>query len=139
MNKKKAIFQVSPTYSPYRLSDRDSVTDWYERYKHDPAGSIECNGRVFYRVISRAILTTEKGEFLLCNLDLRAIRRIGQFLVDENGHRFKLLCRVTATFGGFGIPEWYYKAPEFELEGDVNELGEYLASEELDKMPLEFT
>ena len=114
--------------SPYLQSESDTIQDWYERYLLDPAGQIEMNGRVFYRIISKNILTTEFSKILLCNIDSRIKCRPGQNLIDEEGHIFKFLGITMIRFEGLP-PEWYTMAPECMLEGNESEWGEYLAVE----------
>ncbi len=127
-NKKEQRFiSISPVKSPYKRSDDDSIQDLYERYKADPVGSIEMNGQIYYRVIARYIVTTERGTTLLCYIDSRINTRIGHELVDEDGHRFLLAGSEHVCFRN-PFPEWYFKAPGYILEGNEKELGEYLTA-----------
>lgn len=117
--------------SPYEQTENDTMDDWYERYKLDPAGIIELYGRVFYRIISKVIYTTAKGKQLLCCVDRRIWNNaVGRTLIDENGKRF-MCCTIAQMCFRRKIPDWYFEAPEYVLEGlDGIEIGEYLTAED---------
>ncbi len=123
------IPQITQYYSPYEQSENDTMDEWYERYKLDPAGIIDLDGRVFYRIISKAIYTTAKGTQLLCHVDRRVWDHARDHtLIDENGKRFKCSTIVHMCFRR-EIPEWYYEAPEYVFDSDGIEIGEYLTGE----------
>lgn len=110
---------------PYQTDEADTMTDFFERYKNDPAASIIQNGRVYYRIIAKGLLERKKETLILCNVDSRLEVKIGDQFEDEFGNRFTLKCVVMASFG-CEAPEWYFKAPGVLLTGDYNTMGEYL-------------
>lgn len=128
------ISRITILGSPYEQSENDTKDEWYERYKLDPTGIIELDGRVFYRIISKAILTTAKGKQLLCGVDRRIWdNAVGHTLIDENGKRFKCCSFVQMCFRR-KIPDWYFEAPEYVLEGEDIQIGEYLALDDSEEI-----
>lgn len=115
--------------SPYFQSDKDTVQDWYERYKADPTQTIVKDGLTLYKVISRGAWISEQESYIEVIIDRRIRCRVGQFLTDENGHRFRFRSVVMATFTCSPPPDWYAEAPMCTLDGDLSELGEYLGAE----------
>lgn len=116
---------LSPIVSPYMLDEQDTIENYYQRYLHDPAGSIERNGKVYYRIISSCFFLKNNEKHILCNIDSNLNCKVGQELMDENGHRFTFLSTVRGSFRN-RIPDWYIYAPQYELKGDPSEIGEYL-------------
>lgn len=127
--KTKRIISLKEHGSPYYLNDKDTMDDWFERYKADSAGSIEMNGKTYYRVISKWALMSDDEQFVLCNVDYRLFASGCKKFRDENGNVFNCLTKVHYKFSG-SIPDWYFEAPEYEFSGEAEVMGEYLTAVE---------
>lgn len=126
MKKKNSFMHVGSVSSPYKTSDKESMDDWYTSYLMDGAGSIEENGSDYYRVISTRMLSTERGEFILCYVDRKMKVSIGSCCIDELGNTFHVKGIETIHFCG-STPEWYWRTHGLLLEGTQSATGEFLA------------
>lgn len=75
-------------------------------------------------IVKKEILNLRNCQYLLvrianCNL------KVGDICKDDLGNVFTVKAWVHYKFSG-EIPEWYFKTPEYQLEGKSNDIGNYL-------------
>lgn len=120
---KKKIFEN--LYSPYQESDSETMDDWYKAYLEDAERFITKDGHTFSKIIHRCKFSIKPGYCMLVAFEPQEVLRIGDVLIDEDGHEFTIRAFEMIRFAG-EIPEWHLKVVPMSVEGSSYDIGEYL-------------
>lgn len=120
---KKSIF--NNFYSPYQMSEADTMDDWYKAYIEDEERFITEEGYTFSKIIHRCEFCIKPGYCMLVIFEPQEVIRIGDILVDEVGHEFTVNAFEMIRFAGKN-PDWHLKAVPVSIVGESYDIGEYL-------------
>ena len=122
MKKKKTLGNF---YSPY-LKDGENMTVWFEVYKNDTEKLIEIDGKVYTKIIHRCEFYIYKDFTLLIAFEPQENLCVGDVLVDELGHEFKIKAFEMFRFAG-KVPDWASKISSMSITGQDYTIGNYIA------------
>ena len=119
-------------YTPYKVTESETLDEEYQRYLEDPEHIVEKDGRTYFRIVHAELITLEQKERFLVVLDRKLWDKKGDILLDEEGREFTIT-RVQMLCFRNGIPMWYSHLDEVILKGDTKEIGHYLSRKEQDE------
>lgn len=119
-------FAFRPIHQPYMENESDTLGMQYQRYLADLDRKLEMNGHIYYKIIEAFAFQVGNIKMLVV-LDNEMMLRMGDTLIDENEKTyevkgFEMIRFVDATF-----PDWYLKVSHVALDGDVENIGNYVA------------
>lgn len=125
MKKKKTKKTLGNFYSPY-LKDGEDMNVWFEAYKNDAEKLIEIDGKVYTKIIHRCEFYIYEDFTLLIAFEPQENLCVGDVLVDELGHEFKIKAFEMFRFAG-KIPDWAFKIFSMSITGQDYTIGNYIA------------
>ena len=127
MKKKKKDKRIlGNSYSPYQ-SYGDDMTAWFEAYKNDPENVVEIDEKTFVKIIHRCEFYIYKDFTFLVAFEPKETLRIGDVLVDELGHEFKVKGFEMIRYATSSMLEWAGKVIPMSITGQDYSIGNYLA------------
>lgn len=113
-------------YSPYLNNGKD-MSEWFEAYKNDTEKLIEIDGKVYARIIHRCEFYIYEDFTLLVAFEPQENLRIGDVLIDELGHEFKIKAFEMIRYTTSSMPEWAGKVVPMAITGQGYTIGDYIA------------
>ena len=123
---KKDKRTLGNSYSPYQSCGND-MTAWFEAYKNDSEKSIEIDGKIYAKIIHRCEFYIYKDFTYFVAFEPKEALRIGDILVDELGHEFKVKAFEMIRYATSSMPEWAGKVITMSITGEDYSIGNYLA------------
>ena len=114
------------SYSPYQTYG-DDMNAWFEAYNNDPEKSIEIDGKIYVKILHRCEFYIRGDYTFLVAFEIKETLQIGDALVDELGHEFKVNGYEMIRYSTSSMPEWAGKVIPMSITGQDFSIGNYLA------------
>lgn len=109
------------------MNEKSRMDILYEQYLESDNRTYEQDGIVFYKLVKKEKLKL-RGGMVLITVPREAVKNINDCYYDEAGNRILIDAPIHMSFGGNGIPKWYFETVTLPVKdiSDVFEIGAYI-------------
>ncbi len=123
--KKNGLSHFGDFYSPYQNGKRTSLDDFYEAYTQDSDKTISIGQKIYSKIIFRSRLPIKNKHQLSIVFCPSDTVHMHDTLIDEKENEFTVIGVEMLEFSK-SIPKWYRKHVPLIIEGNVDNIGDYL-------------